>query len=104
MLSDDAVREAKVIVRQRVGRVVVDNHAMTANSLAVVFHAEEIVGQRIADLLVVGTGFGAGAGDGRRLEGRPDRKRDRGNQENARPGKAQWFNRSRRPTKAREGL
>src|ERR1700687_4289602 len=95
MLSDYAVREAKVIVREGVGRIVVDNHAMTSNSLAVVFHPEEIVGQRIADLLVLGTGFGAGTGGGRRLEDRPDRKRDRGKQENARPGKAQWFNRSR---------
>jgi hypothetical protein len=38
------------------------------------------------------------------METRPDRNRDRGNQEKARPAKAQWFNRSRRPTNAREEM
>src|SRR6266404_3951263 len=106
MLSNDAVGEAQVIVRERVGGIVVNNYAMTANGLAVVFHPEKIIGEWIANLLVVGSRFGAGVGDGRRLENRPDhdRNRDRGNQKKARPAKAQWFNRSRRPTNAREEI
>src|SRR5260370_21229048 len=43
MLSDDAVREAQMVVCERVAGILVDHDAMAANSLRVVFHSKEIV-------------------------------------------------------------
>src|ERR1700722_16775611 len=93
MLPDDAVRKTQVIVCERVGRIVADHHAMARDRLAVVFHPEKIVCGWIANLLVVGIGFGTGTRADRRLE----YQRDRGNKKNARPAKAQRFSPSRDP-------
>src|SRR5208282_2834245 len=94
MLSDNAVREAQVVVCERVGGIVVDNYAMTADCLGVIFHAQKVVRQRIANLLVVRTAFGASPRADRRLE----YQRDQDQKTNARTATAQQLIISRIPT------
>src|SRR5208282_3620327 len=76
MLSDDAVGEAQVVMCQRVGGIVVDNYAMTADCLGVIFHTQKVVRQRIANLLVVRTAFGASPRADRRLEYQRDQNKN----------------------------
>src|SRR6202030_4019457 len=52
MLANDAIGKSQMIMRERVTRVVLDDDAMAFDRLGIVFHAEEIVGERIANLLV----------------------------------------------------
>src|ERR1700732_2779169 len=59
MLADDAVRESQVIVSERVARIVFYYDPMAADGLGVVFHAQEVVCERIANLLVGSTAPGA---------------------------------------------
>src|SRR5208337_4608384 len=85
MLADDAVRETQMIVCERVAGIVVDHYAMTADCFRIIFHAQKIVSQRIANLLIVRTVFGARARADRRLE----YQRDQSDKTNARTPKAQ---------------
>ncbi len=68
MLADHAVRKSQVIVRERVAGVVVDDGAMAFDRLGIIFHAEKIVRERIANLLVGRIALGAGARADRQLE------------------------------------
>src|ERR1700719_1599343 len=60
MLADDAVRKSQVIVRERVAWVVFDYDAVAFDRLGIIFHAKEIVGERIANLLVGRIAVGGG--------------------------------------------
>src|SRR5258708_15109508 len=94
MLADHTVSKSQVIVSERVAGIVFYNDAMTFDCLGVVFHAQEVVRQRIANLLVGSTAPGAGAGADRRLEN----QRYQCNQANARTPKAQQLLNSLRST------
>src|SRR5579862_4736045 len=94
MFADDAVSKPQVIVRERVAGIVFNQDAMAANGFRVVFHAQEIVCQRVADLFVGRTAFGAREGADRRLEN----QRNQCNQANNRTPKAQQILSSLRPT------
>src|ERR1039458_9740604 len=93
MLSDDAVRETQMVVRERVGGIVVDNDAMAADCLGIIFHPQKVISQRIANLLVVRTAFGAGPRADRRLE----YQRDQNQKTNARTATTQQLTISRVP-------
>src|SRR5208282_6797257 len=93
MLSDDTVRETQMVMGERVGGIIVDDDAMTADCLRVIFHPKEVVRQRIANLLVVRTAFGAGPRADRRLE----YQRDQDQKTNARTATAQQLIISRVP-------
>src|SRR5579862_6152003 len=94
MFADDAVSKPQVIVRERVAGIVFNQDAMAANGFRVVFHAQEIVCQRVADLFVGRTAFGGRAGADRRLEN----QRNQCNQANNRTPKAQQILSYLRPT------
>src|SRR5579862_8120835 len=81
MLSDDAVGKTEMIMGERVAGIVVDDDAMAADRLGVVFHAQKVVCQRIANLLVIRAVPGAGARADRQLEN----QRDQNQKTNARP-------------------
>jgi len=81
-------------VSERVAGIIFYNDAMTFDCLGVVFHAEEIVCEWIANLLVGSTAPGAGAGADRRLEN----QRDQCNQANAQTAKAKQLLNSLRIT------
>src|SRR5208282_5005170 len=93
MLSDDAVSETQMVMGERVGGIIVDDDAMTADCLRVIFHSQEVVRQRIANLLVVRTAFGAGPRADRRLE----YQRDQDQKTNARTATAQQLSYLPRP-------
>src|ERR1700722_17306263 len=52
MLADDAISESQMIMSERVAGIILDHDAMAADGLGIIFHAQEIVCQRIANLLV----------------------------------------------------
>jgi hypothetical protein len=68
MFADDAISKSQMIMRKRVAGIVLDDDAMAFDRLGVVFHTEEIVGERIANLLVGRIVVGAGARPDRQLE------------------------------------
>ena len=51
MLSGDSVRESQMVVRKRVVGIPSNHLDMTPDRLGVVFHSQEVVGERIADLI-----------------------------------------------------
>src|SRR5580700_6226366 len=72
MLANDSIGKSQVIMRERVAGVVLDDDAMAFDRLGVIFHAEEIVSERIANLLVGRIVVGAGARADRQLENQCD--------------------------------
>jgi len=52
MLSGDAVGEAEMVVGKGVVRMFADNDEVAANSRWVVFHAEVVIGLRVANLVI----------------------------------------------------
>src|ERR1700722_8229209 len=94
MLADHAVRESQMIMSKRVAGIILDHDAMAFDCFGVVFHTQEIVCERIANLLVGRTALSAGAGADRRLEN----QRYQCNQANTRTPKAQQLLNSLRTT------